>query len=342
MAPINTNNVFIRLQEQSVRERSFLESSFVDNGEIARLNEERVDDVANPILETTLDQRVSGRGRRCSTSPKDSLFMALTVMKHFSTWDKHAADFGFKAPTFEKLIMRVVMTIEPLFSEQLIVCPTMTSLTAASRRFSNFPYALYTVDVKFQPSLRPTGRFAEQKHYFSGKHHMYGYKIEAAVSPDGRCVAMSDAHPGSVHDLTILHTRRELHTTNLTKSACEAAMPDHGELSAEYTATWACLVDMGYIGVDHTLRGIHPKRSPQNVALDVADVERNRRVSSDRVVVESFFGRVCSLWKIYGVIQRTTFALTNFHISLMPVRAEDEVYYALIMARYQGMANEHK
>ncbi|KAF0742254.1 hypothetical protein AaE_008624, partial [Aphanomyces astaci] len=164
---------------------------------------------------------------------------------------------------------------------------------------------------------------------------------------------MSDAHPGSVHDLTILHIRRELHTTNLTKSAGEAALPDHGELSAEYTATWACLVDMGYIGVDHTLRGIHPKRRPQNGALDAADVERNRRVSSDRVVVENFFCRVCSLWKvsyatftwgekIYGVIQRTTFALTNFHLSLMPARAEDEDYYALVMARYQGMANERK
>ncbi|RLN99562.1 hypothetical protein DYB28_006398 [Aphanomyces astaci] len=118
-------------------------------------------------------------------------------------------------------------------------------------------------------------------------------------------------------------------------------------------ATWACLVDMGYIGVDHTLRGIYPKRHPQNGALDAADVERNRRVSSDRVVVENFFGRVCSLWKvsyatftwgekIYGVIQRTTFALTNFHLSLMPARAEDEDYYALVMARYQGMANERK
>ncbi|ETV74141.1 hypothetical protein H257_11106 [Aphanomyces astaci] len=54
-------------------------------------------------------------------------------------------------------------------------------------------------------------------------------------------------------------------------------------------------------------------------AFGAADVERNRRVSSDRVVVENFFDRVCSLWKvsyatftwgekIYGVIQRTTFA----------------------------------
>ncbi|ETV77449.1 hypothetical protein H257_08866 [Aphanomyces astaci] len=288
MAPINTNNVLIRLQEQSVGERSFLEASFVDYGEVARLNEERVDDVANPILE------------------------------------KFVNNLGPEG------------------------IGTLTNFTAGG--FRHFPYALYAVDVKSQPSLRPTVRFAEQKHYLSGKHHLYGYKIEAAVSPDERCVAMSNAHPGFVHDLTFLHTRREPHTTNLTKSACEAALPDHGELSAEYMTTWACLVDMGFIGVNHTLRGIHPKRSPQTGFLDAADVERNLRVSSDHVVVENFFGRVYSFWKvsyatftwgekIYGVIQRTTFALTNFHLSLIPARAEAEDYYALVMVRYQGMAN---
>ncbi|ETV79996.1 hypothetical protein H257_07189 [Aphanomyces astaci] len=219
MAPINTNNVLIRLQEQSVRECSFLEASFVDYVEVARLNEERVDDVANPILE------------------------------------------------------------------------------------------------KFVNDLGPEDR---------------------GGGLTGWALCCNVRRTSWVHDLTILHTRRDLHTTNLTKSACEAALPDHGELLAKYMATWACLVDMGYIGVDHTLRGIHPKRRPQNGTLDAADVERNRRLSSDRVVVENFFGRVCSF------IQRTTFALTNFHLSLMPARTEDEDYYALVMARYQGMANERK
>ncbi|KAF0701801.1 hypothetical protein AaE_016318, partial [Aphanomyces astaci] len=66
-----------------------------------------------------------------------------------------------------------------------------------------------------------------------------------------------------------------------------------------------------------------------------------------------YLRRVCSLWKvfyatftwgekIYRVIQHTTFALTNFHLALMPAHAEDEDYYTLFMARYQGMANERK
>ncbi|KAF0706981.1 hypothetical protein AaE_013839, partial [Aphanomyces astaci] len=146
---------------------------------------------------------MEGRGRRSTTSPKDALFMALAVLKHFSTWEKHAPDFGYKAPTFEKLIMRVLHSVQPVLYVELIRVPSMSNLSNSDRRFDHFSYALYEVDVTFQPAQRPTGRFAEQKHYFSGKLHLYGYKIEASVSPEGRCVAMSESFPGSVHDLTI-------------------------------------------------------------------------------------------------------------------------------------------
>ncbi|RHY36801.1 hypothetical protein DYB34_013733, partial [Aphanomyces astaci] len=95
---------------------------------------------------------------------------------------------------------------------------------------------------------------------------------------------------------------------------------------------------MSYIGIAHSLRGIHPNRRPVHGVLDAHDMDRNHDISSDRVVVENFFGRVCTLWKIslatytwgeknYNTIQRTTFAFTNFHLSLMPFRAEDKGFY---------------
>ncbi|RLO01407.1 hypothetical protein DYB28_015684 [Aphanomyces astaci] len=108
-----------------------------------------------------------------------------------------------------------------------------------------------------------------------------------------------------------------------------------------------------YVVFANTLRGIHPKRRPVNGVLDASDVERNRLISSDRVIVENDFGRVCALWKAsyatftwseknYCAIQRTTFALTNFHLSLMPLRLEDETFYGMVLARYERMANEKK
>ncbi|KAF0708354.1 hypothetical protein AaE_013251 [Aphanomyces astaci] len=277
---------------------------------------------------------MEGRGRRSPTSPKDAMFMALTVLKHFSSWEKHAADYGFKAPTFEKLIMRVLSVIEPIFYRRFITPVTMAELTQSGQRFAHFPYALYAVDVKFQPSNRPAGRFAEQKHYFSGKHHLYGYKIEAAVLP---MCCHSTADPGSVHDLTIMNSRKHVHLANLAKSASESLVPDHGEQAA----------------ASHSLGGIHPKRRPAHGSLDASDLERNANVTSDRVIVENFFGRVCSLWCVscatytwskrnYSAIQRVTFALRNFHLSLLPLHHDDVDFYGRVLARYQRMANEMK
>ncbi|KAF0708388.1 hypothetical protein AaE_013231, partial [Aphanomyces astaci] len=194
--------------------------------------------------------------------------------------------------------MRVLHAVQPVLYDELIRVPSMSDLSNSDRRFDHFPYALYAVDVKFQPAQRPRGRCAEQKHFFSKKHHLHGYNIEASVSSEGRCVAVSESFPGSVHDLTILHTRTVVHATNLLKSAGEQDVPDYGELSEQYRGSWACLVDMGYIGIAHSLRGIHPKCRPVNGVLDAHHMDRNHDISSDLVVVENVFGRVCTLWKI--------------------------------------------
>lgn len=104
-----------------------------------------------------------------------------------------------------------------------------------------------------------------------------------------------------------------------------------------------------YQGVQSTVRAIQPKKQPRHGSLTADDVARNQRVSSDRVIVENFFGRLCMLWKVmykkftlaeekYDGILRLCVALTNFHISLNPLRAEDADYYARTLARYASQA----
>ncbi|ETV91622.1 hypothetical protein H310_13872 [Aphanomyces invadans] len=58
----------------------------------------------------------------------------------------------------------------------------MASLRDRGNTITYYPYAKYATDVKFQPSHRPLGRFGEKMHYFSGKHKLYGLKIEVSVS----------------------------------------------------------------------------------------------------------------------------------------------------------------
>ncbi|RHY50273.1 hypothetical protein DYB34_005907 [Aphanomyces astaci] len=97
---------------------------------------------------------------------------------------------------------------------------------------------------------------------------------------------------------------------------------------------------MEYVGLAQSVRAVHPKKKP----LDRQDLDRTTKVSTDRVIVENFFGRVCLVWKIsygtyvcdskfYDEIHRLTFALTNFPFAH---------HYRSILARYARMAEEKK
>ncbi|KAG2789168.1 hypothetical protein PC129_g21573 [Phytophthora cactorum] len=70
-------------------------------------------------------------------------------------------------------------------------------MSEAGNTFTNYPHALYATDVKFQQAYRPSGRFTEQKVYFSAKHNLYGFKIECSVAPPGVAVDVFDHSPGS-------------------------------------------------------------------------------------------------------------------------------------------------
>ncbi|KAF0708679.1 hypothetical protein AaE_013117 [Aphanomyces astaci] len=273
-------------------------------------------------------------------------------MKHYQTWEKHAVDFGLKAPTLAKLVVKVVGVCSKLLYACFVSLPRITTLRSKDKVFTHYPYALYATDVKFQAAHRPSGRFGEEKYYFSGKHKLYGFKIEASVSPEGLLVDMSPHEPGSVSDLTMFRSRLDQHTQALVKDDYDDTINDNGELFREHPTSWTVLVDKGYIGLAASARAIHPKKKPVSGTSDRFDMDRNKEVSSDRVVVQNFFGRVCSLWKVsyatfvwgeklYDDIQRFTFALTNFHATLMPLRLEDNDHYRAVMARYKSMAAEN-
>jgi hypothetical protein len=243
--------------------------------------------LVEPALSAAWNTR---RGRRSTTAE-----MMLSVLKHYSTWDKHAVDFGYKGPTFEKMIHRVIDVVSNMLIAELIVPVTMASQRANNALFRNYPYAMYATDVKFQPSLCASGRFEEVKRYFSGKHGLYGYKIEVSVAPPGAAVFWTAHAPCSVSDLTMMINHIDDHVRMLRKSDNELLLTDHGEESHRYGESWAVLYDKGYQGAASAVRAIHPKRRPQGGQLTDEEVRRNERVSSDRVLVKIFFGRMCNL-----------------------------------------------
>ncbi|KAG2814004.1 hypothetical protein PC129_g3495 [Phytophthora cactorum] len=291
------------------------------------------------------------RGRRSQTSAKDAMFKTLVILKHYDTWDKHAVDFGLKPNTLEKMTYKLLEVIEPIPFAKFVKPVTMTQQRENNKAFRNYPYALYATDVKFQPAYRQSGHFTEKKTYFSGKHKLYGYKLECSVGYPGVAVDVSSHEPGSKSDLTMMLDRRTVCMERLLKTPQELGQDDNGEGAVQHPLAWGVLVDKGYQGAEAVLRTIQLKRKPRDGELSHQDMTRNRLVSSDRVLVENYFGRVCMLWKVmyttykwgevrYDMIARACFALTNFHVSFMPLRNEDNKLYHSVLSRYQSMAED--
>ena len=129
-------------------------------------------------------------------------------------------------------------------------------------------------------------------------------------------------------------------------------MSDLGMHHEQYPNSWAVLADKGYQGLQELLRTIHPIRKPPRGVLSISDEAFNRNVSSDRIIVENFFGRLGSLWALFSTKWRWSnnlyddffqagVALTNFHIKSHPLRAQDNEKFTRFRNRLAHIANEN-
>ncbi len=204
--------------------------------------------------------------------------------------------------------------------------------------FGNFPYALEAVDVTFQQANRPSGKMQEGKRYSSGKHKLYGFKVEVSARPNGIASSFSSHYPGSVSDLSIIHERIELCKSRLKKREEDANYQDEFMLAEKYPNQWAVLMDKGYQGAAGVLRAITPRKKPVRGFLDRDDEVFNKKLSTDRILAENYFGRLGQLWsvlskkyvwseKYYNLSFSYGVALTNIHIIMHKLRDDDGSWY---------------
>lgn len=122
------------------------------------------------------------------------------------------------------------------------------------------------IDCTEQPVQRPKH---EQKQWYSGKKKRHCIKSEIMITPKGRIVSVSDAAPGSVHDITI---RKQ------------------GPPIPEETQIYA---DSGYQGLQNDHRNIElPYKKTNKKPLDDDEKYYNTCLSRFRVKVEHTFAKI--------------------------------------------------
>ena len=282
----------------------------------------------------------SGSGRRSNIHPMDALLMCVTQLKQGTSFKYTAQVFGMRPDQFRRLIENIVSKCLDDIYINYLAEETMTDHRRKGVIFEAIPEVLEAIDVTFQHSYARGEDYHAKKNRFSGKHKGYGWKTEVAVGPDGRARYASEPFPGSVHDMRMFKINLPDHLSRLEKT--------HGEIGEIDDLTtddpdehqmWAAVMDKGYEGARRHGRFLTPKKSTARRVLDNDDKRRNKKIESTRVIVENYFGRLKTLWGLmeqtyrlcdamYGPYVKMCVGLTNYHVTLMPLRKEDGVVEA--------------
>lgn len=309
----------------------------------------------NKMHDEIVENWNTGRGRRSPFKAMDVFFMLLTTMKHGGSWDVLGKMFNIKTSTFERTVVKFLSMISPHMYETFVkgvpTKYTLRKLHSDGTMFKTFNFAIDAVDVTFQQANRPTGNHSESKVYYSGKHHLYGYKLEVCVRPNGLASDVSRHYPGSVADISIMSDRVSIHRARLQKTGSDTTIEDEADQSDVYPNEWAVLADKGYQGSHEMIRSITPYKNPRRGSLSAEEETYNKELAIDRIIVENFFGRMHSLWKImarkyvwgeklYDGIANLCVALTNFHIENLPLRTMDGSWYNRYVNRLISMGED--
>jgi hypothetical protein len=278
----------------------------------------------------------SRRGRPAALSPKDSFLALLYHLAQYRTMAHDAVLFGVAQNTLLVTIERVLVAVARPLHRRFVVPMSKGEQVARGMEFEAFPEVALVVDCSVFRIQKPLhDGFASAKRFFSGKHGIYCVKHEFAHAPNGQVMFVSKTHPGAVHDFTVFLSMKDQYRSFLQKLPSEATIPDRVD-----AASWALMADKGYTGAQEHLRAVIPERS-----LGRREASQNDMISQDRIVAENFYGRMKSLFHVCAQVYRgglehveatilVCAALTNYHMTICPLRVEDHGLHRALVAQW--------
>jgi len=263
-----------------------------------------------------------GRGRR-SIGEKEKLFLFLTWASTGLSFSKLSTMLNIPKTKIYRSVIFITNRIRgKLISKFLPVSGEEARGYPQNRKFLNFPNAIGAVDSSIIKIRRPENN-EEQKKFYSGKHKKHCIKFQCIVNPDGICIHYSGIYPGKKHDVKIFEQSRAHVFFEFSKR-----LPNGNQIKVRSQL----LADSGYQGSHRFYEEIIiPHKKLPHQELQQEEKIQNARLSTDRIIVENFFGRMKSLFGITYSEFRGEFnllneivpiiiCLTNYHIHRHPLR----------------------
>ena len=131
-------------------------------------------------------------------------FYYIVCLPFTYKWENHGVTFGMTAQTAQKTYWKALSICAPILKEAYVRDVSMDSfLNVGIPLHNNFKYAHHDTDAMVTKRNRPSSNHQESKTYVSGKHHLYGNKVEASTYPNGEAFNLTKHYPCASTDITI-------------------------------------------------------------------------------------------------------------------------------------------
>jgi len=203
---------------------------------------------------------------------RDHLLIFLAVFSSGTPLPKLAALTHIPRSTVETMIKRIRPFLQEMLEERWLKDPDIGAILDAT------PW-----EIK-----HPAEKFVDAAAFYSAHYSIYCVKMQVTVTTKHPVLAvhLSNAFPGSKHDMAMLPSTRLALKKYLSKR------PDE-EVSGDY---WKVLADSGYVGPQPGPFELVPLPKHSTHSFD----EQETELVKARVRVENFFGRRTMFWPITG------------------------------------------
>ncbi|KAH9114951.1 hypothetical protein LEN26_008308 [Aphanomyces euteiches] len=107
-------------------------------------------------------------------------------------------------------------------------------------------------------------------------------------------MSCSNFYKESVSDKTIFDENLDFHGSSLAKRPSDRDVSDPTADADATTPLWAILLEKGYQGAQRDVRALITEKKPSGNVLSFDQQREKGRISSDRVIVENFYGHFSS------------------------------------------------